>query len=95
MLARLDGIGDAVFTADYELLTRYGDLHTPATVVQAAPGRRSITIGNVRFLLDGADTATCTLDAGTCSTTIDAGMTSNTQLGPGLLRQQRRRPPPA
>ena len=82
VLARLDGIGDAVFTADYELLTRYGDLHTAATVVQAEPGRRSITIGDVRFLLDGADAATCTLDSGGCSTTIDAGMTSNTQLGP-------------
>ena len=82
VLARLDGVGDVVFTADYDLLTRFGDMHTPASVVQAEPGRRSITIGDVRFLLDGAEAATCELGTGTCSSTIDAGLTSNTQLGP-------------
>jgi hypothetical protein len=82
VLSRLDATTDATFTAGYELLRKYGALTTPATVVQDGPARRSITIGSVRFILDGSSTATCTLDTGDCSGTIDAAMVSDTSLSP-------------
>ena len=82
VLERLDQSRTATFTADYDVLTRFGGLQTPATVVQAAADRRSITVGDVRFIFDGATTATCLLDTAACSDTIDAGQISDTQLAP-------------
>ena len=89
VLARLDAAGRATFTADYALLARFGDLRTSAIVVQDGPARRSVTIGTIRFIMDGATAATCHLDIGGCSDTIDAALVSNTQVTPGLLREQR------
>ena len=82
VLGRLDASRLSRFTADYTVLTRFGGLTTPATVVQAAADRRSVTVGRIRFIFDGPTTATCQLDSGECSATIDAGMISNTQLAP-------------
>lgn len=82
VLGRLDAVGAATFTASYDVLTKFGELESPATVVQSGPARRSVTVGSVRFLFDGATTATCTLDTGACSDTIDAGYISDTQLAP-------------
>ena len=92
VLARLEGIGDAVFTADYDLLTRFGDLHTAASVVQAEPGRRSITIGKVRFLLDGAEAATCDVGHGGVQHHHRRRTDEQHPARAGLLRQQRLRP---
>ena len=55
-------VGDATFTADYDILTKSANVHSTATVVQARPISRSITIGDVRFLYDGPAIATCELD---------------------------------
>ena len=54
MLERLDSVSDSVFTADYDILTKMGNVTSTATVVQARPDRRSITINDVRFLYDDA-----------------------------------------
>jgi hypothetical protein len=82
VLSRLDAADEAPFTADYTVVTKFGSITTPATVVQAGPARRAVTIDQIRFLVDGADTATCDLDTGVCSTTIDAARVSNVQLTP-------------
>ncbi|MET0325403.1 MAG: hypothetical protein ABW219_09290 [Ilumatobacteraceae bacterium] len=82
VLALLDQSRAATFTAGYDVLTRFGGLQTPATVVQASPDRRSVTVGDVRFIFDGSSTATCLLDTAACSDTIDAGQISDTQLAP-------------
>lgn len=82
VLERLDTAASATFTAGYDVLTKFGDASTTATVAQAPPTRRSVTIGQVRFLTDGATSATCRLDGGTCSDTIDAARVSDTQLTP-------------
>ena len=74
--------GQATFTADYTVVTKFGNVTTPATVVQAGPARRAVTIGQIRFIVDGADTATCDLDTDECSTTIDAARVSDVQLTP-------------
>ena len=80
VLSRLDAAGGRTFTADYTIVTKFGNITTPATVVQAGPARRAITIGRTRFIINGSDTATCDLDAGTCSDSIDLQRISNLQL---------------
>jgi hypothetical protein len=80
VLSRLDSVGDATFTADYSILTKYGSTTSEATVVQRGSARRAVTIGPVRFLVDGSDTATCDLDSGECSNTIDVQRVSDLQL---------------
>src|SRR6187399_1367675 len=42
VLDRLDSVSDSVFTADYNILTKMGNVTSTATVVQARPDRRSI-----------------------------------------------------
>jgi len=80
VLSRLDATGGKVFTADYTILTKFGSITTPATVVQAGPARRAVTIGGTRFLINGSETGTCDLDAGTCSDSIDPQDVSNLQV---------------
>ena len=48
-----------------------------ATVVQSSPGRRSITINDVRYVYDGAQTATCNLVTDTCEAEINEARTSD------------------
>jgi len=82
VLGRLDKAGRAVFSVDYDVLTRFGDVSREATVVQAGPARRSITVGTVRFLVDNDTTATCDLESDVCTDTIDAARISDSQLSP-------------
>jgi hypothetical protein len=82
VLSRLDAAGETAFSADYTVVTKFGNVTTPVTVVQSGPARRAVTIGRIRFIVDGADTATCDLDTDACSTTIDAARVSNLQLTP-------------
>jgi hypothetical protein len=80
VLSRLDTAGGQEFTAHYTILTKFGSTTTEATVVQAGPARRAVTIGRTRFIINGADTATCDLDSGSCSDTIDLQRISNVQV---------------
>jgi hypothetical protein len=80
VLARLDTAGDAAFTGEYEVLTRFGDITTPATVSQNGADRRAVTVGPIRFIVDETGTATCDLDDGECTDTIDVQRISDLQL---------------
>ncbi|CAN5720879.1 hypothetical protein BH18ACT2_BH18ACT2_17590 [soil metagenome] len=85
VLTRLESGAAATFTASYDVLTRFGDLRSSATVAQEGATRRSITIaagGTFRFVVDGEATATCDLTAGTCTDTLDPQRVSDTQLAP-------------
>ncbi len=77
VLARLGVVAPAVFTADYEILTRLGNIESTATVVQASPERRSITINDVRYIYDGASVATCNLATAECEATINDARVSD------------------
>jgi len=81
VLERLDSVSQSVFTADYNILTKMGNVTSTATVVQARPDRRSITINNVRFLYDDAAVATCDLTTAECEATINDARVSNVSLG--------------
>jgi hypothetical protein len=85
VLSRLDKTRTAVFTVDYDIRVRFGNTDHTATVVQSSPARRSVTVGHVRFIVDNSDTATCDLDSGACSDTIDAARISDTQLAPDFF----------
>ena len=82
VLIRLDTAPRSTFGGMYEVLTRDGDLLTPVTVAQEGSERRSVTIGDIRFLFDGSSMATCDLAGGTCSDTIDTDLVSDTRLTP-------------
>lgn len=72
---------DSAFTATYQITNNFGPITRDATVVQTADRRRSITIGSVRFVIEGPSTATCDLDTGEpCSDSIDDAAVSDLQV---------------
>jgi hypothetical protein len=79
VLERLDCVSPELFTADYTVLTRLGDLASTAQVVQA-PGKRSITINMVRYIYEGGSMITCDLSQGTCEGAINEARTSDVLL---------------
>ena len=82
VLERLDRASTAVFSVEYEVLTRFGGATRAAAVVQAGPVRRSITVGPIRFLFEANDPAPCDLAAAVCTPSIDAARISDSQLSP-------------
>jgi hypothetical protein len=79
VLQRLEGVDPAPFTATYHVTRKLGPNETDATVVQDGD-KRSITVGDVRFLHD-ADDQTCVLSSKTCEPgTLDARI-SNYSIG--------------
>lgn len=59
VLEQFGALPDATFTADYLITNNFGPIVRTATVAQAPDGRRSITIGDVRFLIEPASAVTC------------------------------------
>jgi hypothetical protein len=80
VLIRLDRASKARFTGDYEILTRYGNLTSEAEVVQAAPDRRAITIGDVEFVIDGESTKTCRTERVDCVQQVEDSYVSDLQV---------------
>jgi hypothetical protein len=64
VLTLLETVGNRSFTAQYALTRRLGGSTTPATVSQG-PAATSVTVGDVRFLENGAD-VTCQLSTAEC-----------------------------
>ena len=50
-------------------------------MVQISGARRSITINQIRYIVDGESTATCNLSVGTCEAEINEARTSDVMLG--------------
>jgi hypothetical protein len=67
------------FTAEYTILTKFTGVTSDATVAIDVD-RRSITIANIRFLIEGSRTGTCSVDSGRCSNSIDDGRVSDLQV---------------
>ena len=82
VLVGLDATNDGPFTADYTVLTKFGNTTRPATVA-VAPARRSVTVGDVRFITVDGSSQTCIIDkSDPCSTTIDPARISDAQITP-------------
>jgi hypothetical protein len=78
VLTRMDTVGDAVFTAEYTGLLAFGGTTTALRVTQSAPTRRSVTIGDVRYLTDPTGTQTCRVSTAICEPDIDTAAVSDT-----------------
>jgi hypothetical protein len=82
VLAQLDAVNEGPYTADYTVLTKFGNTTRPATVA-VAPSRRSVTVGSVRFLSETGSSRTCVLGTSNpCSSSIDPARISDTQITP-------------
>ena len=73
---RADG---AEFTAAYKLTVNYGNLATSASVSQEM-GERSITIGDIRYLVETGNTRTCVLSNSICTKGLDDTKVSDFQI---------------
>jgi hypothetical protein len=82
VLAQLDAVNDGPYTATYTVLTKFGNITRPASVSVTA-GRRSVTVGEVRFITTDGASQTCILDkTDPCSSSIDPARISDTQITP-------------
>jgi hypothetical protein len=82
VLTELDLANPGPYTADYTVLTKFGNVTRPATVAVDRT-RRSVTVGTVRFLTLDDVRHTCLLDkADPCSTSLDPARISDTQITP-------------
>jgi hypothetical protein len=82
VLAQLDAVNEGPYTAVYTVLTKFGNTTRPASVTVAA-ARRSVTVGDVRFLSAAGASQTCILDStDPCSSSIDPARISDTQITP-------------
>ncbi len=80
VLSKLDVASIGPFTATYSLLTRFGNVTTPASVSMVNPSQRSVTIGGIRYLFGDTGPQTCTLASGVCSAQTDDAQVSNLSL---------------
>jgi hypothetical protein len=78
VLELLEGAQAPSYTAEYTITTNFGGTSTKAIVARSGD-RRSVTIGNVRFLTDG-EQRTCNLDTGECESGIQEARVSDTGL---------------
>jgi hypothetical protein len=79
VLGRLDNLTNQPFTAVYTILTKATGGTSNATVAVDVD-RRSITISNIRFLIEGSRTGTCNVETGRCSNSIDDARVSDIQV---------------
>jgi hypothetical protein len=85
VLTRLDFVEKASFTAEYNAIVTFSGSSTSLTVVQAGdPTKRSVTIGTVRFLTDGAVVTTCITTTEVCTDGANAAAVSDTGVTPDL-----------
>jgi hypothetical protein len=82
VLQRLGNVDDAVFTAEYRITNNFGPVTKVATVAQTAERARSVTVGDIRFVIDGPSVGTCNLRSGadTCTSSIDDAAISDLQV---------------
>lgn len=80
VLTLLDSAPSARFSAEYTILTRFGGVETDAEVIQLSEDRRTITVGDVQFRIDGALTSTCPVASAHCSTHVQDDRISDVQI---------------
>lgn len=81
VISLLEQTSTAPFTITYEVVTKFGDLHTAVILAYEASLGTSITIAEVRYIYsaDGT-TSTCSTITGSCSPGIDESRVSDRQL---------------
>jgi hypothetical protein len=73
------------YTATYALVLRLGDVASTGTVAADGSGARSVTIGDVRFVVDSdGDARTCRVSTGECEDGLLDARTSDLGFGSGV-----------
>jgi hypothetical protein len=85
LLERLGDLGEARYTAHYDVLVRYGEVSTTASASQSDGDRRSLTIGDVRYVSHAQVTKTCTVSTATCIPEIDPTRVSDVMMTPDFF----------
>lgn len=85
VVERVNSLGDAVYTASYDVVTTFDNTTTTVRASQSGISRRSLTIGDVRYLIDGSSTRTCTVPTAECVDTIDPARVSDVQMTPDFF----------
>ena len=67
------------------MLVRYGDISTTASASQSDGDRRSLTIGDVRYVSHAQVTKTCTVSTATCVPEIDPTRVSDVMMTPDFF----------
>ena len=78
----------APYTATYTLLLRLGDVASSGTVAADGSGARSVTIGDIRFVVDADGNArTCRVSDGECEDGLLDARSSDLGFGAGFAAQ--------
>jgi hypothetical protein len=89
VLTLLDQVESAVFTADYTAVIAFGSTASSITVTQDGSEptniRRSVTIGDVRYISTSDTRSTCSVSTANCSSGIDAALVSDTGVTPEFV----------
>jgi hypothetical protein len=85
VIDRVNDLGDAVYTADYDVVTTFDGKTTPVRASQSGTSRRSLTVGDVRYLVEDSSTRTCTVSTGECVDNLDASRVSDVQMTPDFF----------
>jgi hypothetical protein len=80
VLLRLGTLGSAVYSASYSVYRSPGDTPTEVTTTQSAADRRSLTIGDVRYIVNGGTPQTCRLSTGQCEAGLDSARVSDVRM---------------
>ena len=80
VLQRLDTVSSAVFTGEYSAVQMMGGATSTVRVAQSSPTRRTVTVGDVRYLVEGTSSQTCDVTTGACAPGLNAQRISNTGL---------------
>ena len=81
VIAILNSTPTSNFTIAYEVVTKFGDLHTAATLAFDPSSGTSITIAEVRYIyLANGTTLTCSTITSDCAPGIDESRVSDRQL---------------
>jgi len=71
VLAQLEADNPGPYTADYTVLTKFGNSSRPAKVAVAPPAKRLVRVGDVSFITADGNTQTCVKNQpDQCSTKI-------------------------
>ena len=79
VLGPLETSAPPPFTAEYTITNNTTGSTSNATVAVDVD-RRSITIANIRFLIEGSRTSTCNIESGRCSNSIEDARVSDIQV---------------
>jgi hypothetical protein len=85
LVDRIGDLGEARYTAHYDVLVRYGDVSTTASASQSDEDRRSLTIGDIRYVTHAQISKTCTVSAATCVPQIDPTRVSDVMMTPDFF----------